>query len=106
MGYSIGGLVSLFARAKDWLMFDRIFLSAPMVALDRQPLSMAGMARVAEVLSFVGLGRMLVSRNADRPASEATFPDNPLTGDMIRYLRKVDVMKARPALEIGASTVR
>ncbi|MBS3847145.1 alpha/beta hydrolase [Devosia sp. J2-20] len=106
VGHSMGGLASLMAGARDRLMFDRIFLSAPMLALDGLPLSMAGMARVAEVLSFVGLGRMPVSRKADKPASEATFPNNPLTGDMLRYLRMVDVLNARPMLEIGAPTVR
>jgi len=106
VGHSMGGLVSLMAGAKDRLMFDRIFLSAPMVALDRQPLSMAGMARLTEVLSFFGLGRMAVSRKADKPVSDATFPNNPLTGDMLRYMRMVDVLNARPTLEIGAPTVR
>lgn len=106
VGHSMGGLASLYAGINDRLMFDRIFLSAPMVALDHQPLSMAGMARVTETLSFLGLGRLPVSRKADKPASEATFPGNPLTGDMIRYLRSVDVVKARPELEIGAPTIR
>jgi lysophospholipase len=106
VGHSMGGLVSLFAGINDRLMFDRIFLSAPMVALDRQPLSMGGMAKVCETLSFLGLGRMPLSRKADKPASETTFPGNPLTSDLIRYLRTVDVVKARPDLEIGAATVR
>ena len=35
VGHSMGGLVSLFAGMHDRLMFDRIFLSAPMVGLDR-----------------------------------------------------------------------
>lgn len=106
VGHSMGGLVSLFAGINDRLMFDRIFLSAPMVGLDRQPLSMGGMARVCETLSFLGLGRMPISRKADKPASETSFPGNPLTSDLIRYLRTVDVVKARPDLEIGAATVR
>ncbi|WP_193334576.1 alpha/beta hydrolase [Devosia beringensis] len=105
VGHSMGGLASLFAAAQDRMMFDRIFLSAPMLALDRQPLSMAGMARVATALSFMGLGRLPIRRKADRPASEASFANNPLTGDMLRYLRMVDVVKARPALEIGAPTI-
>ncbi len=50
VGHSMGGLVALFAGAHDRLMFDRIFLSAPMLALDRQPLSPTGMARLAETL--------------------------------------------------------
>jgi lysophospholipase len=77
VGHSMGGLASLHAGANDRLMFDRIFLSAPMVALDRQPLSMAGVAKVAEALSFVGLGQMPIARKADKPASETTFPGTP-----------------------------
>ena len=106
VGHSMGGLAALYAGINDRLMFDRIFLSAPMVKLDKQPLSMGGMAKVCETLSFLGLGRMPVGRAADKPASEATFPGNPLTGDLIRYLRSVDVIKARPELEIGSPTVR
>lgn len=106
VGHSMGGLVSLFAGIHDRMMFDRIFLSAPMVALDRQPLSMAGMARVTETLSFLGLGQMPVARKQDKPMNEASFANNPLTGDMLRYLRAVDVLRARPQLEIGAPTVR
>ena len=106
VGHSMGGLASLFAGINDRMMFDRVFLSAPMVALDGQPLSMAGMARVTEVMSFLGLGRLPVARKADRPASEATFPNNPLTGDLIRYMRMVDVIRANPALEITSPTIR
>ncbi|MGB3339057.1 MAG: alpha/beta hydrolase [Devosia sp.] len=106
VGHSMGGLASLYAAINDRMMFDRVFLSAPMAGLDRQPLSMAGMARVAEALSFFGLGQMPVGRKADKPMSEATFPGNPLTGDVIRYMRAVDVIRARPDLEIGVPTVR
>lgn len=106
VGHSMGGLASIFAGINDRMMFDRIFLSAPMVALDRQPLSMAGMARVCETLSFLGLGQMPVGRKADKPVSEATFPNNPLTGDLIRYMRAVDVLRARPDLGLGVPTVR
>ena len=106
VGHSMGGLAALYAGINDRLMFDRIFLSAPMVALDRQPLSMGGMAKLAETLSFFGLGRMAVARKADKPASQSTFAGNPLTSDMIRYMRMVDVVRERPALEVGAPTVR
>ena len=106
VGHSMGGLVSLLAGVNDRMMFDRIFLSAPMLALDRQPLSMAGMARLGETLSFLGLGQMPVGRKADKPMTEATFPGNPLTGDLIRYMRAVDTIRARPELEIGVATVR
>lgn len=106
VGHSMGGLVSLFAGINDRLMFDRVFLSAPMVALDRQPLSMAGMARVADALSFAGLGRQPAALRAEPSPSETTFPGNPLTSDLVRYMRMVEVVRASPELEITSPTIR
>ena len=106
VGHSMGGLISLLAGTRDRLMFDRMFLSAPMVALDGQPLSMGGMASVAEFLSFAGLGRLPISRRADKSMSEKSFPDNPLTSDLKRYMRSVDVLNARPDLEVSSPTIR
>jgi lysophospholipase len=106
VGHSMGGLVCLFAGARDRMMFDRIFLSAPMVALDGQPFSMAGMALLAETLSFVGLGKLPIARRADGVPTEASFPDNPLTSDLPRYLRSVEVLAARPDLAVTSPTVR
>lgn len=106
VGHSMGGLASIFAGINDRMMFERIFLSAPMLALDRQPLSMRGMARLTEALSFLGMGRMPVGRRQDKPLGETSFANNPLTGDLVRYMRTVDVVRERPALEIGAPTIR
>lgn len=106
VGHSMGGLVSLFAATRDRMMFDRIFLSAPMIALDRQPLGMLGMARLAETLCFIGLGRLPAGRPADRVPGAASFEGNPLTADRTRYQRSIEVLAARPALLVGAPTLR
>jgi lysophospholipase len=106
VGHSMGGLVSLYAGLRDRMMFERIFLSSPMVGLGGQPLSSAGMASVCEFMSYLGLGQLPVARRADKPASEMAFPGNPVTSDLMRFTRSVDVLKARPDLEIGAPTIR
>jgi lysophospholipase len=106
VAHSMGGLVALFGAARDRLMFERIFVSAPMVALDRQPLSMPGMARVCETLSFFGLGKLPVARRADRIPTAASFPGNPLTSDLSRFMRSVDVLAARPDLAVTSPTIR
>ena len=106
VGHSMGALICLDAGIRDRLMFDRMFLSAPMIAVAGQPLSMGGMAVIAEALTFLGLGRMPVGRREDKPASAERFPGNPVTSDLNRYMRAVDVVKARPDLEIGKPTVR
>jgi len=106
VAHSMGGLVALDAGRRDRLMFDRIFLSAPMVGLDNQPFGMAGMSRLTNMLCFLGLGRLPIARRQDRAPTEASFADNALTSDRTRFLRSVEVMQALPDLEIGAPTIR
>lgn len=106
VGHSMGGLVALFAGARDRMMFDRIFLTAPMIGLDHQPLGLVGMARLAETLCFFGLGRLPAGRRADRAPTAASFADNPLTSDVVRYQRSVDVLRERPGLLVTAPTLR
>ena len=106
VGHSMGGLVSLIAATRDRMMFDRAFLSAPMVGLDRQPLSFGGMAALGDTLSLLGLGRMPVGRAADQPPSELAFPSNPLTSDLVRYMRTVEIWRERPDLMVGRPTFR
>jgi lysophospholipase len=104
VGHSMGGLVSLIAGTRDRMMFDRIFLSAPMVGLDAQPLSFAGMARIGDAACFIGLGRMPVGRAEDELPSEKGFGGNPLTSDFVRYMRTVDVWREEPKLIVGKPT--
>lgn len=106
VGHSMGGLVSLYAGIRDRMMFERIFLSSPMVALDGQPLAMAGMARLAGTLANIGLARLPVGRKGDGPATQQRFAGNLVTSDINRFNRAIDVLKARPDLELGAPTFR
>ena len=106
VGHSMGGLVSLIAGTRDRMMFDRIFVSAPMVGLDRQPLSFAGMAILSDTLSLLGMGRLPVGRPQDGVPTEKSFPSNPLTSDLVRYMRTVDTWRERPDLLIGRPTYR
>jgi lysophospholipase len=105
VGHSMGGLVSLNAGIRDRMMFDRIVLSAPMLALDNQPFGMVGMARLARTLSLLGLGHLPIGRREDRPPGPDGFERNPVTSDRTRYMRSVDVLAARPDLLIGAPTI-
>ncbi|KFL26114.1 hypothetical protein JP74_15350 [Devosia sp. 17-2-E-8] len=105
VAHSMGGLVALDAGRRDRLMFDRLFLSAPMIALEGVGMSMAGASRLANVLSFLGLGRLPLPGH-DKPMVEKTFPDNPLTGDRARYLRNGEMLAAQPNLATGAPTIR
>lgn len=106
VGHSMGGLASLFAATRDRMMFDRVFLSAPMVGLHGMEESLGRTALLAETLSFVGLGRLPMARKGDQRPDEAMYPDNPLTSDMLRYTRMVETIRADDGLYIGAPTFR
>jgi len=106
VGHSMGGLVALHAGVADRLMFDRIFLSSPMIGLGGMPASPGVMAKVAETLSFFGLGELPAPRRSDGPAIAMKFTDNALTSDLLRFTRMIDVLKARPELDTGAPTIR
>jgi lysophospholipase len=106
VGHSMGGLVSLHAGTRDRMMFDRMFLSTPMVGLAGMEESLRRWAVVAEVASFLGLGQVPLARRGDRRPDEARFPDNPLTSDMMRYARMVETIRANEDLYLGAPTFR
>lgn len=106
VGHSMGGLVSLIAGLRDRMMFDRIFLSSPMVGIDRQPLSMAGMAGLTEALSLIGLGQVGAGRASEAVPTEKGFAGNAVTSDFHRYMRMVGVLAERPDLIVGLPTIR
>lgn len=104
VGHSTGGLVALLAATRDRLMFDRVFLSSPMIGLPGLPLGLSGAAKLVSALRFLGLSRLPLSRKEDRPQTEANFQGNPLTGDKNRYMRAVEVLAARPDLAVTSPT--
>ncbi len=106
VGHSMGGLASLFAATRDRMMFERVFLSAPMVALPGFEETSRTWGLVADVVSFVGLGQMPLPRKADARPSEAGFANNPLTSDVLRYKRMVETVRADDGLYIGSPTFR
>jgi lysophospholipase len=107
VGHSMGGLVALYAGMRDRMMFERIFVSSPMIGIEMPMMGMGAWTRVLDVLSAVGLGRVPVSRGStDLAPTEKSFPGNPITSDMRRYMRMVDILRARPDLMIGPPTIR
>jgi len=105
VGHSMGALVALISVARDRLMFDRVFLCAPMLAFEGLPLSLAALATAFEALKLAGMGMLPFARPVDKPATEAGFAGNPLTSDFKRYMRAIEVFKARPDLVTDSPTI-
>jgi lysophospholipase len=106
VGHSMGGLVGLQAATHDRMMFDRMFLSTPMIGLHGMEKSLARFSVVAEAASFLGLGAVPMARRGDRRPDEAMFPGNPLTSDLLRYTRTVETVRADDSLYLGSPTFR
>jgi len=106
VGHSMGGLAALFAGTTDRMMFERIFLSAPMIEVHGQLLSMAHMASFAEGVCYLGLGNVAAASNKLYTSTKEDFPGNKLTSDYQRYKRSMDMFRMRPDLEILAPTFR
>ncbi|MEO6395417.1 MAG: alpha/beta hydrolase [Devosia sp.] len=106
VGHSMGGLVALFAGLRDRMMFERLFLSAPMLMIDRQPFGPKGMARIGELACLLGFSRRGVGRATDELPSERGFGGNPLTSDFNRYMRTVNIWADRPDLIVAKPTFR
>ncbi len=106
VGHSMGALVALLATARDRLMFDRTFLSSPMLSIAGLPLGLSAMATLLGAACLVGLGKIPAGRKEDRSPTSETFAGNPLTSDFKRYMRTVDVFAQCPELEISSPAVR
>lgn len=105
VGHSTGGLVGLFAATRDRLMFDRVFLSSPMIGLPGLPFSLQTSARLVNAARYFGLSTLPIGRRAEKKQTEEAFAGNPLTADRTRFVRTVAVLEARPDLEIGFPTL-
>lgn len=106
VGHSMGSLVSMMAGIRNRLMFDRMFLSAPMLSIPGLPLSLSGMATLTEMMCFAGLGYVPLGRKADGFPTEERFAGNELTSDHKRYMRMVEALKVRSDLGVSSPSVR
>jgi lysophospholipase len=107
LGHSMGGNILLRNATMPGLWFERIILSAPMIALPESCLgTTASRAMIyAEVSSLLGMSTAYVVGGSDELASNAKFEGNSLTSDYERWIRTRAVLDRAPALGLGSPTV-
>ncbi len=107
LGHSMGGNILLRNATMPGLWFERIILSAPMIALPESCLgTTASRAMIyAEVSSLLGMSTAYVVGGSDEFASNAKFEGNSLTSDYERWIRTKAVLDRAPALGLGSPTV-
>ena len=104
LGHSMGGAVAIRACYSGSRWFERVVLSAPMIALPS-----GGVSRVAGPLArfmrLIGRGGAYVpAGNPDISGSER-FIGNVLTSDPVRFARNAAVLEEEPALGLGSPTI-
>jgi lysophospholipase len=104
LGHSMGATVLLRAFYRGHRWFDRIVLSAPMLAVAMvNSMSIAG--TLVRVMRLGGLGHTYVPGRYVGVLDLRPFAGNILTTDPVRYARNGAVLEAEPALALGGPTV-
>lgn len=102
--HSMGAAILLAIARAGRCPFDRLVLTAPMIAL-------AGLNRprpaqlIIEALDALGLGGAFAPGGGSKVVSSAPFAGNPLTSDPMRYARTMGVLAADRELGLGWPTV-
>ena len=104
LAHSMGGtvLLRLAHAGKRW--FDRMVLSAPMIDLPGRATSFP-VRLLLRTMRFAGQGGRYVPGGGDALTGAASFVNNPLTSDPVRYARNAAILEEDPTLGIGSPTV-
>jgi lysophospholipase len=104
LGHSMGGTVLLRAAYRGRRWFDRMVLSAPMIALAGRAASRSA-RMTARSLRYLGMGGAYIPGGGATPVATRPFIGNPVTSDPVRYARTAAIVEAEPDLGLGAPTV-
>lgn len=107
LGHSMGGNILLRHAIKQGSWFDRIILTAPMLAFADERIGMSqSLARLYAITgSLTGMQTSFVYGGNELPEGGEKFETNTLTSDRERWSRNRAVLEVAPELGIGAPTV-
>lgn len=109
LAHSMGGNILLRNATVAGSWFDRMVLSAPMLAIHDAKIGFPqGLARLyAGVLgfSFLPTSRHYVIGGGPEPEEAQDFATNPLTSDVERFMRNRQMLEQAPHLALGSPTV-
>jgi lysophospholipase len=104
LAHSMGAAIAINACHDGRRWFERVVLSAPMIAL--RPGRLTALAGpLARIMRMVGRGSAYIpTRHADSTGPE-DFIGNVLTSDPVRFARNTAVLEQEPALSLGSPTI-
>jgi lysophospholipase len=105
IGHSTGATVLIRAAHRGHRWFDRMVLTAPLIALGGIDYSMGVSAMLVRAMRIGGFGSMYVPKRETGVMELRPFLGNILTTDPVRYARNAAILEAEPALALGGPTV-
>ncbi|HEY1475598.1 MAG TPA: alpha/beta hydrolase [Pseudolabrys sp.] len=104
LGHSMGAAIGIQVAHEGSRWFERMVLSAPMVALRPGRLTTVA-GPLARFMRLIGRGSGYVPTGDSGAMGAEDFIGNVLTSDPVRYARNTAVLEQAPELGIGAPTV-
>ena len=104
LAHSMGGAVAVRACHDGSRWFERVVLSAPMLALPPGPFTRLG-GPLARLMRFMGRGTGYVPTGGAAASGSEEFIGNVLTSDQVRFARNAAVLQEEPDLGLGAPTI-
>lgn len=107
MAHSMGGNILLRNAGQPGSWFERIVLTAPMIAFNGAKVGYPeNIARsYAEAGSLFGFSKAYIRGGSAAPQEKVEFDGNPLTSDRERWSRNKAVLDIAPELGIGSPTI-
>ncbi len=105
LAHSLGGNILIRAACMRDSWFDRMVLTAPMIALGPEAPPLGLIDALAQLAVFFGLGDLYVPRGGNDASCLGPFKGNPLTSDRRRYDINRLILEAAPDLGLGSPTI-
>lgn len=105
LGHSTGAAILIRSAYRGHRWFDRMVLTAPLIALGGVDYSYGLGPLIVRALRLAGFGSMYVPRTDTSIVESRPFLGNILTTDPVRYARNAAILEAEPQLAVGAPTV-
>ena len=104
LAHSMGGAVVIRACHDGSRWFERVVLSAPMIALPAGRFTQVA-GPLTRFMRLIGIGGAYVPTGDSAATGTESFVGNVLTSDPVRYARNAAVLEREPELGLGAPTV-